>query len=283
MKIKKIIGTVFIAVLIVFLFTGTSAAADEVNLGTVSVYKLYNSTTPPFNLNSLTGFTLEGSVWRNDLGEEVVFIKDSDRFCIAAEGLTETVYTCAVKGKTHKFTLQYPTAPVTGLIYDDDNPVSQLIGSTVDTGKSIEFTKPSGADGLMFTNPSKTLKSKSLTDFGASGNDYKYKIEELDAGEWTVQAVFEKDGTDYTKLAPGNEILGKEYHFRIVKADTGKKLTASAEEVTQGGYVSVTLSAPYQTDYYEIEVENGEIPKTNPEFPVQNTTQLPKPEQQMLR
>lgn len=262
MKIKKIIGTVFIAVLIVFSFTGT-AAADEVNLGTVSVYKLYNSTTPPFDLGSLNDFTLKGSIWRNDLGGEVVFIEDNDRFCIAAEGLTETVYTCAVNGKTYKFTLQYPTAPVTGLIYDDDdNPVSQLIGSTVDTGKSIGLTIPGGADGLMFTNPSKTLKSKSLTDFGASGTYAKYDIEELDAGEWTVQAVFNKGTeTTYTKLAPGNEILGKEYHFTIVKADTGKKLTASAEEVTQGGYVSVTLSAPYQTESYKIEVENGEIPK----------------------
>lgn len=266
MKIKKIIGTVFIAVLIVFSFTGTAAAADEVNLGTVSVYKLYNSTTSPFNLDSIKTFQLEDSVWRNDLGEEVVFINESSKFCIAAEGLTETVYTCAVNGTTHKFTLQYPTAPVTGLIYDVDkkgnirDPVSQLIGSSVGTDKAIGFTKPSGADGLMFTNPSKTLKSKSLSDFGASGSDYKYKIKELDAGEWTVQAVFNK-GTTYTKLAPGNEILGKEYHFMVVKADTGKKLTASAEEVTQGGYVSVTLSAPYQTDYYKIEVENGEIPK----------------------
>lgn len=155
MKIKKIIGTVFIAVLIVFSFTGTSAAADEVNLGTISVYKLYENTTPPFNLDSLNGFTLEGSIWRNDLGEEVVFINDNTKFCIAAEGLTETVYTCAVKGTTHKFTLQYPTVPVTGLIYDGNTAVSQLIGSTVDTGKAIGFTIPSGADGLMFTNPSK--------------------------------------------------------------------------------------------------------------------------------
>jgi len=276
MNAKKIMGAVLVALLAAALFVGAGAAADAKSVGTVFVYQ---------------NAGLEGT-WTGDAGS-VTFVNG----VVSGENIKEGVYTNA---SGYSMYLCHPTAVITGIAQNASVQYS-VVGGTL-YKNAVEYlnlsaVSPAGGNisDFLLTFPS-GLQMLGSEYFGLSvntaGSDWtkgilyinltKTQLQNLDAGEYKMQAVFSTKGSADKALVsyiPDKYLVAQDaYIITVVGTEQEVTISASVDKVLSGKAFSVTITGmPGET--YTIESEESfmiisaganPIDKTNNEFVMPN-------------
>ncbi len=282
MKATKIVGAILGVLMVAALFAGAAAAHDN-TVGDIYNYVLY----PHLTLGEDQEMEFLGNTtWTNTVtGESISFVEDAvNKGMYYLPGTVKKgKYQRSLGENNYIINVMPLSAQVNGVIYENatsETPIGDLMDGTANTGNRIIINVPQtvgsqqgmvDVSGLAFTNPAGTFSGLNITQLEANKakastatNLIYNKTEGIDLGTWTVRAVFDKAhlGGVVASTAP-DYIYGTEYKFTMTSADAAKTITAAKDEITQGGYVTMVVKAPYGD--YQVKVDDeGIIPGGQP-------------------
>ena len=248
MNAKKIMGAVLVALLAAALFVGAASAAEEQAAGTVFLYQ--KAGTYSNIANGVYSFG-EASV---DVSATGVLPLNIEKFVDGAKYSNGTHY-IVVKLPNAGFTA---IGDVSGAEYDAmangliaKQPVQFTATPTVST-----FTG-SAVEAIIIYNEAGEPTRYDSTD-GLS-NGVLILSGGLNKGTYQIQAVLAK-ANNFVNTVEGAQLYGQKYSFTVYS--TEPEITASADTVLIGNFITVTISGKPGESYY-LDAEGFTIPEKN--------------------
>ena len=248
MNAKKIMGAVLVALLAAALFVGAGAAAEEEAAGTVFLYQ------------SDIGSIVPGIYSYNGVDVEV---KDGTYKGIYPLNLEKFVDGAKYSNGTAYITVKLPNAGFTAVGNPDATPYDAMANGLIAKQKVVFTATPTVST---FTGSA----VEAIIIYNEAGEPTRYDASPefvngvltlggLDKGTYQIQAVLAKSG-NFVNTVEGSQLYGQKYSFTVYS--TEPEITASADTVLIGNFITVTITGKPGDSYY-LDAEGFTIPEKN--------------------
>ena len=248
MNAKKIMGAVLVALLAAALFVGAGAAAEEEAAGTVFLYQANAN----YVANDIYSF-----------GDASVEVKDG---AVLPLNIQKFVDGAKYSNGTAYIVVKLPNAGISAVGNPGVTPYDAMANGLI-ANQKVKFTATptvSGANAdvvaiIIYNEAGEPTRYDASADgFNSAGVLTLNKG--LGKGTYQIQAVLGNAGAEFVEIVEGSQLYGQKYSFTVYS--TEPEITASADTVLIGNFLTVTITGKPGESYY-LDAEGFTIPAKN--------------------